>query len=282
MTRAAQFIRSVIPSDPWQLVFLAGAIFLSISPRLRWPSDFDSYGAAMSSPGFSKGVAVADLVRVVNMLLNLMTFGGLAGYAMCFWPGDKPVRRVLLSVFLPTLVSLAIILCIFVQRSRPASSIFESHATFLLVFRWLLANSLNLPVGLYFSLLSLLLIAVFTFRLYSGQSSLPLALPQRPAPPTESPDSWLQLELLIFILVGPFFLLRGLADVFFWSAHSSLARIGPLFLHISCNNLGFSGGRSDSASALCLDSWSIGGKRRHAIPFGCRSRVTRSLPCCSP
>jgi membrane protease YdiL (CAAX protease family) len=59
------------------------------------------------------------------------------------------------------------------------------------------------------------MIAVFAFRLYSGKSSLPLALPHRPAPPTESSDSWLQVELLIFILVGPLFLLRGLADVFF-------------------------------------------------------------------
>jgi membrane protease YdiL (CAAX protease family) len=59
------------------------------------------------------------------------------------------------------------------------------------------------------------MIAVFTFRLYSEKSSLPLALPHRPAPPTESSDSWLQVELLIFILVGPLFLLRGLADVFF-------------------------------------------------------------------
>jgi membrane protease YdiL (CAAX protease family) len=223
MKRFAHFLRSVIPTDPWQLVFLAGVIFLLISPRLRWPPNFDDYAAAMSSLGFSKNVAVAELMRVVNILLNLITFGSLAAYLMCFWPGDKPVRRVLLSVFLPTVLSLAIILGIFVQHSRHASSVFESHAAFLLVFRWLLANSLNLPVGLYFSLLSLLLIAVFTFRLYSGKSSLPLALPQSPAPPTEGHDSWFQLQLLIFILVGPFFLLRGLADAF-WGLPTLLWR----------------------------------------------------------
>lgn len=253
--RAAQFIRSVIPSDPWQLAFLAGAIFLLISPRLRWPSNLDNYVAAMSSLGFSKGVAMADLMRVVNMLLNLITFGGLAGYAMCFWPGDKPVRRVLLSVFLPTLLSLAIILCIFVQRSRPASSIFESHATFLLVYRWLRANSLNLPVGLYFSLLPLLLIAVFTFRLYSGKSSLPLALPQRHAPPTESPDSWPQLQLLIFILVGPFFLLRGLADVFFGLPTLLWRESVPSFytsVAITLTSVG------DAAILLALSVWILG------------------------
>jgi membrane protease YdiL (CAAX protease family) len=214
LKRAAQFIRSVIPSDPWQLIFLAGVIFLLISPRLHWPSNLDNFVAALWSLGFSQGVAVTDLMRVVNIPLNLMTFGALAGYAACFWPGDKPVRRVLLSVVLPTLLSLTIIFQIFVQRSRPAYSIFESHATFLPVFRWLRANSLNLPVGLYSSLLSLLLIALFTFRLYSGTSSLPLALPHRPAAPTQSPNSWSQLQLLIFILVGPFFLLRALAEAF--------------------------------------------------------------------
>ena len=73
---------------------------------------------------------------------------------------------------------------------------------------------MNLPIGLYSCLLSLLLIAVFTFRLYSGKASLPLALSHRPAPPTQSPDSWRQSQWLIFILVGPFFLLRGLADAF--------------------------------------------------------------------
>ena len=215
LKRAAQSIRSVIPTDPWQLVFLIGVIFLLISPRLRWPSNTDGFAAALWTLGFSPGVAVTDLMRAVNILLNLMTFGALAGYAACFWPGDKPVRRVLLSVVLPTLLSLMIIFQVFVQHSRPASSIFESHATLLPMFRWLRANSLNLPIGLYSSLISLLLIALFTFRLYSGRSSLPLALPHSPEPPTQSPDSWRQLQLLIFILVGPLFLVRGLADVFF-------------------------------------------------------------------
>src|SRR5882672_11879831 len=108
LKRAAQFIRSVIPSDPWQLIFLAGVIFLLISPRLHWPSNLNKFFAALWSLGFSQRVAVTDLMRVVNILLNLVTFGALAGYAACFWPGDKPVRRVLLSVVLPTLLSLTI------------------------------------------------------------------------------------------------------------------------------------------------------------------------------
>jgi membrane protease YdiL (CAAX protease family) len=255
-------LRSVIPADPWQFVFLVGAIFLLISPRLRYPLNLDSYASALSSLGLSNRVAMAGFMRIVNIFLILITFGGLAAYLVCFWPGDKPVRRILLSVFLPTLLGLAIILSIFVQHSRPASSIFEPHATFLPVYRWLRANSLNLPTGLYFSLLSLALIGVFTIRLYLGKSSLPLALP-RPSPvQAESPDPWVQLQLLIFILVGPLFLLRGLTDVFFGLP----SLLWPESVHFFYKSVAMTmASVADMAILVGLSVWTLGAWGRKAV-----------------
>jgi len=212
MKRLGQFLRSVVPSDPWQLVFLVGVVLLFVSPRLPWRTSAEMLAAKAFPFGRNSDTLLKNLQLVVAFLYPV-TFAGLVAYLTCFYPGPKPVRRVIWFVFLPTLVSLALIFSIFYRISRRPSSVFEPPAFLHLSLQWLCSNIWDFPVGLYFCVFSLLLILAFVIRLQFGKSSLPLALPLSSTPSDEAPDSWSRTRLLILILLGPLFVLRGLVSL---------------------------------------------------------------------
>jgi len=60
----------------------------------------------------------------------------------------------------------------------------------------------NLPQAFQFSLIGLLLIAIFTSRLAFGIASLPLALPEGPGLQSENCGSWRRLQILLWFLVA--------------------------------------------------------------------------------
>jgi membrane protease YdiL (CAAX protease family) len=131
----------------------------------------------------------------------------MAGYFICFWPGDHPVRRISCLVFLPAIAGLALNFSRLVYFTAPTGSVLESagsaasHRT-----SWAFWMLRNLPSGFQVSLLGLLLIAIFTSRLAFGIAALPLALPGSPVSQTEDSGSWRRLQILTFVLVGPVFL----------------------------------------------------------------------------
>jgi len=102
MKRLGQFLRSVIPSDPWQLVFLVGVVLLFVSPRLPWRTSAQILAAKAFPLGLNSNALLKNLQLVVASLYPV-TFAGLDAYLTCFYPGPKPVRRVIWYVFLPTL-----------------------------------------------------------------------------------------------------------------------------------------------------------------------------------
>jgi len=90
LKRLFEFLRSVIPADPTQLIFLAGVVSLFLAPHLRWwPTGLgvapqrvaDSFGQTVQSLGF--------------LFVLPITFAAVAGYSVCFWPGNHPIRRIL-------------------------------------------------------------------------------------------------------------------------------------------------------------------------------------------
>ena len=212
MKRLAQFLRSVIPSDPWQLVFLAGVIFLFICPRLSWRPNAEIFMSKAVPVGLASE-SVTKSFGLVIMLLYPIIFAGLMGYATCFYPGPRPVRRILWLVFLPTLFSLVCALFVFYQNSWSPSSVLESHSLIPPAFRWLRASFWKFPVGFDFCVFSLLLLAIFVIRLRSGTSSLPLALPGPVVASGESADLWPKFQILIFTLLAPLFLIAGFIGV---------------------------------------------------------------------
>jgi membrane protease YdiL (CAAX protease family) len=210
MKRLSQFLRSVIPADPWQLLFLGGAVLLFVSPRLPWyPNTLILAGKAV--PFGLNSDALRKDFELVTAFLYLLIFAGLMAYLTCFYPGSKPFRRILWLVFLPALLSLGFILPIFYSVSRPTTSVLVPTTPLSLSLQWLRSNILDFPVGLYFCLFSLLPILAFMVRLQSGKSSLPLALPLSSISSDDTTDSWGRIRFLIFVLLCPLFLLQGVA-----------------------------------------------------------------------
>ena len=186
MKRVAEFLRSVVPADAFQLLFLAGIVCLVVAHGSKWWPDAGPFNA----------VGVLPII-----------FAGAAGYFVCFWPGHHPVRRILGLIFLPTMAGLGLTFGFLAYFSRPSRSVLESTGS-VIAHRIYWAQTLlwKLPQGFQFSLIGLFLIAIFTSRLAFGIATLPLSLAGRPASQPEAPGSWRRLQLLIWFLVSLAFL----------------------------------------------------------------------------
>jgi membrane protease YdiL (CAAX protease family) len=261
MKRLAQFLRSVIPADPWQLLFLVGVVLLFVSPRLLRGPDAGILGARYHSL-YSDPVAAAKNTGLLIPSLYLLTFASLLIYFTCFYPGRKPVRRILWLVLLPGLFSVLLILFLFYRVSVSPTSVLQSRTAASPVLVWLRSDIWDFfPLGLYFSVFSLLLIFIFLARLHLGKSSLPLVLPGTPFSAEET-ESWDKIQMLVFILLCPLFLFQALAGfplTFFYlfssqplsSLSQSLIRIIPALV--------------DAAVLVGLALWILSTSGRRAV-----------------
>lgn len=207
MKRLAEFVRSVIPEDPFQLFFLAGVVCLIAAHGLRWQPE------GLPLAGQSAGDLGLWLKYGAVFFIYFIIFSGMAGYFVCFWPGRHPVRRVIWLVCVPALLGLGLMFArIFYLSAAPSSVLESANSVFSHRLRWAEAALWKLPEGFQFTLLGLILIAVFISRMAFGISALPIALPS--GPNLQSCDSGTshRLEVLIFILVGPLFLAYGVAS----------------------------------------------------------------------
>lgn len=209
--RVAAFLRSVIPADPFQLLFLAGVVCLVVAHGLRWWPGIGPFAALGVWP---------------------IMFAGAAGYYICFWPGNHPVRRILGLVFLPIMAGLGLMFGRFAYLSGPSSSVLESGGS-LVVHRIHWAQSMlgNLPPGVRFTLTGLLLIAIFTSRLALGIATLPLALSGRHVLQAKDSESWRRLQLLIWFFVNPALLPAAFLSLLIIGVPFSLTSRLPAIVH---------------------------------------------------
>ncbi len=268
MKRLALFLRSVVPADPWQLIFLLGVVLLFISPRLSWwPSKLlESAGPAVGP--FQSGAGHLESGQFIFACLYPVMFAGIAGYFVCFWPGKTPVRRILLEVCLPTILSLVLVLWMFFKISQTAPSIFESRGNLAFIIKWFQLSDSKFPLGLYFCAFGLALILFYLSRLALGATSLQFALSNVQAPSDGGPDPWPSVRLLVFLLVGPYYLLGGLVALLllgipyiasprlshtFWTVSTNIATVldAVVFVGISLYILGKKG-RDSARIALRL------------------------------
>ena len=219
MKRLTEFVRSIIPEDPFQLFLLAGVVCLVVAHGLGWWPTGLSHASEVRSGRFG-----GLIERFGFFSVYFIIFSAMAGYYVCFWPGKHPVRRMLWLVCAPALIGIGLMFSRIIYLSGPASSVLESGGS-TLSHRVAWAKSIlwTLPSGFQFTTLGLLLIAAFISRMAFGISTLPISLSQERALPSEDSGAWHRLQSLIFVLVGPFslvglllsFLVIGIPFMFF-------------------------------------------------------------------
>jgi membrane protease YdiL (CAAX protease family) len=209
LKRLAEFLRSVTPADPAQLVFLWGIVCLIVAPHLRWSPEL------LVSPQRYQflGSQAYDQLRTewfvfLGVAIYPIIFAAMAGYFACFWPGSRPARRVLNTVFFPAAFGLILICGRFFYLNKRQSSLLESGAdVFYRNAVSFVTTSWRLGPGFHYCLLGIILIAVFTWRLRFGNSSLPLTLSKANHSMTYDPEPWPRMNFLIWVLIGPLFVL---------------------------------------------------------------------------
>jgi hypothetical protein len=100
-----------MPADAAQLLFLGGVVCLIISQHSRWwPAQtvYDSPTQLFKKGEFNEQIRV-QFVLFLSFARYPLIFASMAGYFVCFWPGDRPIRRILGSVCLPAIFSLGAI-----------------------------------------------------------------------------------------------------------------------------------------------------------------------------
>jgi len=127
MKRVGQFLRSVIPSDPWQLVFLVGVVLLFVSPRLPWRTSEQILAAKAFPLGLNADALLRNLQLVVAFLYPV-TFAGLVARVRA--PGFPPPHLPVASLEYFGLSGGPLFLCLF----APIDSCFCDQASVWKIF----------------------------------------------------------------------------------------------------------------------------------------------------
>lgn len=204
MKRLAEFARSVVPVDPFQLLFLGGVVCLLASHGLGW----SSASRVIPQPA-TEHLALLWQMRPFFVLCIL--FSAMSGYFLCFWPGKRPLRRVIWLVCAPALLGLGLFTRVLYLITAPTSVLDSSSRDAANGFRWTEALLLKLPEGFHFAFFGLILIVVFASRMAFGIATLPVVLPDARA--SQDSAALRRLQILIFLLVGPLFLAYRLANL---------------------------------------------------------------------
>ena len=99
--RLAAFLRSVLPLDPTQLLFLMGTILLLVAPRVSWRPDALIRGRTVN---YWEIYGYTVIVNIVVLAAGLMAL-----YA-CFWPLRNPARKIFWTVLVPGFLGLLFLL----------------------------------------------------------------------------------------------------------------------------------------------------------------------------
>ena len=221
--RLIVFLRSVLPAEPAQLLLLAGATFLFMSPELRWWPDPPRLVAggtiALGRLGREyepfPGIPLFLWASYVRLLSLPILAAGAVGYFACFRRSLGNSCRTLLWILACAVTGLLAVcgVAFFFWRSAPGShSVFSSVASRSIEsLRDLPSLFVELGPGLRFASAGLLMVAIFTFLVWTRRATLPMRLPSLPAHQiTEAPPDAAPRDLAVFIpvMIGLIPLLR--------------------------------------------------------------------------
>jgi len=224
--RLLSIVRSIIPRDPAQLLFLVGSLLLLICMQLRcFPMNIE-HGAgsfistqAMDTDNYQSWSQFSISARFP------IVFAGGAGLFICFWPGKNQVRRILGFVCFPAISGIVLICWQFlalVSELEPGfSSVLykNSHNT-----SWFFHTLWNLGPALHMSVFGMVLILVFLSRQSMGLASLPLSLPWVQTTAHDLDSAWNRIEIFIWMSIPGMGLVNISALAFYLAVSRGLQR----------------------------------------------------------
>jgi membrane protease YdiL (CAAX protease family) len=219
MRRAVVLLRSVIPTEPTQLLFLCGTIFLLIANQLRWwPAEVSPWvrhvGPVSLNADSAIGRSLHSWIAFVWWSGFLLYFSGAAGLFICLRPGNRPVGRILMFVCLPSFLAISLICGRFLYLARnPYFRLLDASRVEAGAVPWAVATLWQLGPGLHFGILGLLLVSIFLSRMAFGIASLPISLSDSPVPSSDSQDQWTRIWLFVLFSITCVFLANVIAGL---------------------------------------------------------------------
>jgi membrane protease YdiL (CAAX protease family) len=230
--RVTQFVRSVLPGDPFQLFILGGAVLLFISMQLRCFPIVGDYASGVNAylqgnyrdplaKAYQAWIAFSALARLP------IVFAGAAGLFICFWPGTRQVRRILVLVCLPAIAGIVAICGRFLFLAR------NSEFSFVSVMQtgphgqpWAIKTLWSIGPALHMSVLGIVLVLVFLSRLAFGMASLPLSLAESRDLESDEHKTWKRIQVFVWISIVGMSVLGPVAGI----AVQSVYRIILIFV----------------------------------------------------
>lgn len=255
LRNAARVARSVLPAEPEHFLLLVGSVLLYISPRLGWwiPS---------SSPVWE----LRRWLPWVTVLGIPLEFAGAAAAYVALLRCERPLRKLVLLVLLPSIAGLiaipAVGLFYFPDELGVAkllpSSIFDSRADY---WRALPQLVVNLGFGFRVAVAGFLCVALFALLARRGRIVLPIRLSAHPGPvgsigQTDDDREIARFGWAIVFLIPLLNLLSGAISVLFF-AFGGRFRTNIIFL-VTLDTI-------SSAVALFLFVWLAAGKSRREV-----------------
>jgi hypothetical protein len=216
----AAFIRSILPSDPPQLYFLLGSLFLYISTNLRfspeeWSGFVRHFGPIIFVQATSaEGEALITWIRVVWGCAVLLFISGTAGLYLCLLPGKRPLRNIGVFVWLPAVWAVVVVSVRFsILIHNPSLQMLSNSPSRAHTAPWIGEVLSRLGPGFHFSVLGILCVSYFMIRMATGSSSLPVSLAGAPVLTAEPEDRWQRVWLFIWYSITFAFITVAIAQL---------------------------------------------------------------------
>jgi membrane protease YdiL (CAAX protease family) len=232
--RLIRFIRSVIPEDPSQLLFLCGCFFLFISFQLRWwPAEVTGIGRHVGPhvlyTSDSPALQVMNIWIPIYWWCSLVFYVcGAAGLFISLWPGRRPARFVFIFVWLPCFLALAEMCARFLHLVWQPFSPLLDNATSAKQHNlaWAISVLWQLGPGFHFSLAGFILVSLFLSRMTMGLSILPVSMTAHSVPVVDERYQWGRLWCFILFAITGYSVVRIIVGMLFLGTWALLAHAG--------------------------------------------------------
>lgn len=206
MNRPATFVRSILPADPTQLLFILGSVLIYITASLRWwPSEWSYSGdpSNITRSIFLHSGTKELLISLMHIWIPcsiLFRIAGAAGLFLCFFGSRRLIRNVLVFVCIPAIWATGVV-CIRLwmlvsSKALRENSVF-THASPLQAIKLYS----DLP-GLRFAAAALICIFIFLGLLIAGRARLPVMLSDAPNISEKDESEWRWIYLFVWISIA--------------------------------------------------------------------------------